>query len=292
MSTKYTQEAMTGSIILTESNLSPNGSFDPTQQLAPYNTLSLNLRGLNLHGRKIGLKKLNLYYSWPNIRSATTTSISWRIGATYTPFAWTLPALTNYESISVLNQALQSFCIANGLYLIDSSGNNVFYLELKANPTTYKIDLLLFEIPSSLPSGWTQPSNFVGYPTATVTARFTIPAGSELGAIIGFAPGTYDGTGSDAVFSSTIVPQLSPVSSIFITCNVCKNDVPLNGSTVLTGFTTRGTPYGAMIEVIPNEITFYEIDTNTNDLVVQLLDQNYNGLYVQEAQMVVHLEVA
>lgn len=104
---------MTGSIILTEDNLSPDGVFNATRVSAPFNRLSLNMRGLNLQGRRVGLKKLNLYYSWPNIKGATSLTVSWRIGAAYTNYTWTLPALTNYSSISVLNQSLQTFCIAN-----------------------------------------------------------------------------------------------------------------------------------------------------------------------------------
>jgi hypothetical protein len=283
---------MTGSIILTEGNLSPTGVFNSSQVFAPFNRLTLNMRGLNIQGRRIGLKKLNIYYSWPNIRSATSITVSWRIGASYTDYTWTLPALTNYPSVSVLNQSLQTFCIANGLYLRDSSGNNVYYLQLQANPTTYKIDLLLFAVPTSLPATFTQPSNFAGYPSVSRTPRFTIPVNSELSSIIGFEPDTYDGVGANIVFSSVFVPQLSPVSTVFITCNIAKNDVPINGSTVIQAFTTRGTEYGAMIEVAPSEITYYEIDSNSNNLEIMFFDQNFNQLYIQDPQITVHLEVA
>jgi hypothetical protein len=283
---------MTGSIILTENNLSPDGVFNATRNMAPYNRLTMNLRGLNIQGRKIGLKKLNIYYSWPNVRGATSMTIGWRVGASYSSFTWTLPQLTNYSSVDVLNQSLQTFCIANGLYLINSSGDNVYYISLQANPTTYKVDLSLFRVPTSLPSGFTQPSNFVGYPGASVTPRFTIAANSELIGLTGIDAGTYDGAASNVVFSSVYVPQLSPVSTVFITCNIAKNDVPINGSTVIQAFTTRGTEYGAMIEIAPSEVTFYEIDSNSNNLEIQLFDQAFNQLYVQDPQITVHLEVA
>lgn len=282
---------MTGSIILTEDNLSPDGVFDATRVPAPFNRLTLNMRGLNLQGRKIGLKKLNLYYSWPNVRLGTTVSIGWLVGAAFTNFTWTLPANTNYSSIAVLNQSLQSFCIANGLYLTNAAGDNVYYVELEANESTYKVDLNLFKVPTSLPAGHTQPSNFAGYPTTSSTPRVIISSNSELSALIGFAAGTYNGGTTAISYSSTYVPQLSPVSAVFLTCNVCKNDVPINGSTVIQAFTTRGTDYGSMIEIQPSEISYYEVDSNSNNLEIQFFDQSFRPLYIQDPQITVHLEV-
>lgn len=282
---------MTGSIILTEDNLSPDGVFDNTKNFAPYNKLTINMRGINLAGKKIGLKKANLYYSWPNIINNTSLTIGWRIGASYTNYTWTLPAKTNYYTIDELNQSLQTFCIANGLYLVNSTGDYVYYIELKANANTYKIDLNLFKVPTSLPGSWTQPGNFAGYPSVSVTPRFTIPSGSEFIGITGLPANLYDGNTSDVSFSSTYVPQLIPVSTVFMTCNIAKNEIPINGSTVITAFTTRGTVYGQMIEIEPSEISWYEIDTNTNNLEIQFFDQNFNALYIQDPQICVHLEV-
>ena len=282
---------MTGSIILSENNLSPSGVFNAATTSAPYNKLYLNMRGLSLNGRKIGLRKMNLYYSWPNVRKGTTVTIGWKIGASFTNYTWTIPPLTNYNSMTDLNSSLQTFCIANGLYHITSTGSNVYYLSIGANANTYKIDLTLFKVPTSLPAGYTAPSNFAGYPTVACTPQFTLIAG-ELTGILGMSPGLYDGGANTAVFSSTFVPQITPVSCVYMTCNVAKNDVPINGSTVISVFTTRGTDYGAMVEVAPtSSITFYDVDSNSNMLEIGLYDQDWNALYVQDPQITVHLEV-
>ena len=281
---------MTGSIILTENNLSPSGVFDSSVLSAPFNKLTLNMRGLNLLGKRIGVKKVNLYYSWPNITGTTSITVAWRIGAAYTNYTWTLPALTNYESMTVLNESLQTFCIANGLYLINSTGQNVYYLELLANSVSYKINLNLYAVPTSLPSGYSAPSNFAGYPSVSTTPRFTIPASSEMISLLGFPAATYDGATATTSFSSSYVPQLSPVSAVYITCNIAKNDIPINGSTVISCFTTRGTEYGAMIEVVPSQVSFYDITTNSNNLEIQFFDQSMNALYIQDPKITIHLE--
>lgn len=285
---------MTGSLILNENNLSSTGIFNASTTPGPYNTFTTNLRGFNLTGRKIGLKKLTMYYSWPNITASTNTTISWPVGTGYTDFTWNLPANTNYKSAQVLNEALQAFCITNGMYLINSTtGDYLYYIAIAANETTYKLDLVLSKVPTSLPAGYTQPSNFAGYPTASKTMKFTLPTGSQLCDIMGFSANTYNGNTSATTFSSNYVPQFSPVSSVYVTCNLVKNDLPINGSTVISVFTTRNTEYGSIIELQnQDQIDFYEVDTNSNTVVVQFYDQSWNLLQVQDPQTTIHLVVA
>ena len=282
---------MTGTIILDSNNLSPNGVFNTSTVVAPFNQFTQNMRGLNLTGRKIGLRKMYIYYSWPNIVNDNSITISWNVAGTYSDFTWSLPAKRNFADVAELNQSLQDFCIDNGLYLINGTAN-VYYLELVANANSYKIELNEFKVPTSLPSGYSAPSNFVGYPTVSCTPKFTIPTGSELCDLIGFLAGTFDGGTTATQYVSSYVPQFSPVSCIYITCNIAKNDVPINGSTVIASFTTRGTSYGAMITVETQaSMDWYEIDTNSNLLEVRLWDQNWNPLYTQDPQTMIQLSV-
>lgn len=282
---------MTGTIILSSNNLSPSGVFNTATTTVPFSTFTQNMRGLNLQGRKIGLRKMYIYYSWPNIMNATTITISWKVGTTFTDFQWTIPAHSNFDSITTLNQALQDFCVANGLYLI-SGTSNVYFLELVANESSYKVELNLFKVPTSAGT-YTQPANFAGYPTVSCTPKFTIPAGSELSDLIGFAAGTYDGDTVAIQYTSTYVPQLNPVSCVFITCNIAKNDVPINGSTVIGSFTTRGVAYGAMITIEPQaSLEWYEVDTNSNQLEIRLWTQDWEPLYVQDPQTTIQLSVS
>lgn len=284
---------MTGTIILDSNNLNQNGVFDATTTKAPFNRFTVNLRGINLTGRKIGLRKLYMYYSWANINNATPITISWKIGGAFTNYTWTLPALGNISSIAMLNESLQNFCITNGLYLMDKAtpANNVYFLEFVANASSYKVELNLFKVPTSAGTDYVAPSNFAGYPTVSCTPKLTIPSGSELCNLIGFADGTYDGDTTATQFTSTFVPQLSSVSNIFITCNIAKNDVPINGSTVIGSFNTRGVDYGGMIVIDSQTIDWYEIDTNSNLLEIQFWDQNWNKLYVQDPQTMIQLQI-
>lgn len=281
---------MTGTIILNANNLSPNGVFDATTTASPYNRFTMNLRATDLTGRKIALKKMNIWYSWPNITATTSITFQWPVAGSYNSYTWTLPASTNYKDVDALNDSFQSFMITNKLYLINGA-NNVYYAEIVQNESTYKIDMNLFLVPTSAGT-YTAPSGFPGFPTTAKTPTFTIPTGSLLSPLIGFAPGVYDGAAIAKTFSSSYVPQFNPVSSIFITCNLATNDVPINGSTVIGVFTTQGVQYGSMITMESNaQLDYYNIDGNSNLLVVELYDQNWNKLQVSDPQTTIQLQI-
>lgn len=278
------------SLILGKDNLNPNGSFNIITQSPPYNKLSTNLPS-NLQGYEIALQKLNCYYSWANVSSVNyqAATISWPIVASYSTFTWDLTSGYNYSTIAEINDALQSFCINNGLYLINDVGLYVYYITIVANPNNYGIDLTLFNIPTSLPVGWSQPGTWVGYPSTTLTPKIQFK--SEFNKLIGYDTTTvFDGGATQTTFTSTFTPALSPTSSILVSCNLSHNPLALNNSsTVMTVFTTRDTSFGASIVVEPNEIVWYDINSNSNILIVELLNQDFNALNILDPDIVVQM---
>ena len=109
-------------------------------------------------GDQIALQNIIIPYSWFNINSSlynnNTFSYTWFNGNTYTV---TLP--NSYLSVSDINSALQYAFISNGHYLVNSSGQNVYYGELIYNTSQYAVQWNSYPIPSTLPSGWTNPAS-------------------------------------------------------------------------------------------------------------------------------------
>lgn len=269
------------SIILTENNLTPiPNQFDTSINKGPYNKFYLPIsNGGSLKNCQIALQKINMYYSFPNIDSTNyqAATIEWPVGAGFSSFSWNLTQNYNYATVSQLNDALQQFCIANGLYLINGT-QNVYYITLVANPNSYGIDLTLFKVPTSLPVGYSQPSNWVGYPSTNITPKITFK--SAFNKIIGYPLSTFNGGSSQTSYTSQFCPQLSPTSSILVAVNIAFNPLALNGSSsVMNVFTTRGTQYGSLIVAEPNEITWYDINASSaSALIVEFFNQDYVAL--------------
>lgn len=281
------------SIILTENNLSQSGTFDPQANKGPYNRFYLQMPNQgNLKDYQIALQKINMYYSFPNIDSSNSSAalIEWPVGAGISNFNWNLTQNFNYGSIQELNDAIQNFCIINGLYLISSTGQNVYYIELKSNPNSYGVDLTLYKIPSSLPVGWTQPSNWVGYPTISQSCQITFK--SQFNKLIGFPLTPFNaGVSASQTWTSSFCPQLSPTSSILVSCNIAFNPLAVNGSaSIMNVFTTRGTTYGSLVVAEPQELIWYDINcSSSNFLIVEFYNQDFMPLNLLDPQTTIQL---
>ena len=66
----------------------------------------------------------------------------------YTQFTIILP--DGFYTMSDFNNYIDQFCITNGLYLINSSGQNVYYINFSTNQNYYAVQLLLYTVTSWL----------------------------------------------------------------------------------------------------------------------------------------------
>ena len=283
------------SIILNENNLNqvPN-TFDASVNSAPYSKFYLPItNGAKLKDSQIAIQKINMYYGFPNIDNTNyqAATIEWPTSSGYSTFSWDLSQNFNYATVSQLNDALQQFCINNGLYLI-SSGVNVYYLTLIANPNSYGIDLTLFKVPSSL-GALSAPSNWIGsFPATSTTPKITFK--SSFNKIVGYQAETvYNGGITQTSYTSQFCPQLSPTSSILVSCNIAFNPLALNGSSsIMTVFTTKDTTYGSTITVEPQELVWYDINSSAvSQLVVEMFNQDYRPLNQLDPQTTIQMLV-
>lgn len=240
----------------------------------------------------IALVNLSIYYSWFNITSSSTGGrynnnsfqYRWYNNAGNAVFTVTMPD-GNY-GIESLNAYLQSKMIANGHYLINSSGDYVYYMELKSNSTYYSCDFFSYPVPTSLPVGWSNPAGLT-FPIIASTPQLIISSSNNFNKIIGFNAGTYPSVNqtSNYAVSSTKAPQVSPVSSIIVTCNAINNTYS-SPSTVLYSFSPSSVEFGSIIQVSPPELSFIDLlDGIYNDITFQFFDQSFNRIAINDSQI-------
>ena len=265
-----------------------------TIQLSQSNTTNSKSNQLNLKlpfpadikNYDVALSNAFIYYSWRNVTTAygnRTFSYSWN-GVTYPV---TLPD-GNY-SVSDLNNYLQTIVMnANGHYLVDSNGNKVYYISLTANPTYYAVTLTCTPIPSSLPSGYTNPAGI----TLSGNTPLLIINNSAFGSLIGFSTGTYPAVTQTSIYqlNSNITAQISPVTSVNITCNMVNNS-RFNSVSPQTIYTfSPQVSYTSQINIQPSVLQWYKcIDQTYSYITVELKDQNGNDLALIDTNWVVTL---
>ena len=118
----------------------------------------------------IAVSQVSLYFSWFNISSAIgNITLSLIFPTSTTSITITLQVPDGYYSVSTLNEYLQKIMISNNLYMTDTNGNNVYYLEVIENPTYYTIDFNFYTIPPpvGVPAGYT--SHFATLPAVATT---------------------------------------------------------------------------------------------------------------------------
>jgi hypothetical protein len=260
-------------------------------------------------GQKLALASLQMYYSTFNITALNkNNSFS---------YVWVDGTVNNvlipdgFYDIPALNNYLHFVMVQNGHYLVSSAGDFVYLMTLGINPTLYAVELNCFGISVAvaaanvwvLPAAptWVLPTNFI-VPELTVPSSAT----SNFGLVIGFAPGTYPNSviagvppaqtqtpafTSDQQFLSTIIPQVTPLSSFILTCSLINNNfaVPSN---LIYSFAPQGT-IGDQFTVAPNQYVFIDVYEGIyNRFNVQFIDQNFRPVAIQDPNMIIQLVVS
>jgi hypothetical protein len=239
---------------------------------------------------KVAVASISMYYSWYNILASlgnNTFTYTWYGFGTSVIETITIP--DGFYDIAALNAYLQSQMIANGHYLIDASGDYVYYLEFATNSTYYSIQLNSYPIPTALPTGYSNPA-VITFPAVATTPQITIIS-NAFRDIIGFNAGTYPAAVQTTTYSklSDFTPQVSPTQSVILSCTLLNNKYS-NPGTVLYSFSPAGVSFGSLIEAKPSQFSFVDIQSgNYNTFDITFLDQSFNFLKINDNNLVVQL---
>ena len=258
-----------------------------------------------------------MYYSWQNVNASplknNTFSVVWNgVNSTYT-----IPN-GQYE-ISQINQFLQFKFIQEGKYLIDSTGNNVYYAEMVVNPTLYAVQLNTFPWPTgalftlvgtvwqgnagTAYAGWTSPSTvanpatgqaaFIGFTGATFNPAFSIPA--NFNNLIGFTtpipfttPSATGGTNFSA--TSNVAPQVQPNSSAYLAISNIQN--PYASPSSILYSINPNVAFGEQISINVPEFAYNKLLGGTyNELRVAILGIDFQPLTILDPNMSIILVI-
>lgn len=246
--------------------------------------------GIQFNQAKVAVTNVSMYYSWYNITAVNgnnTYQYTFTQSGVTTTYTVTMP--DGYYSVSDLNTFLQADMISNGLYLVDSSGDFVYYLEILENPTYYALQFNTFAFPTALPSGYTNPNSLTFDGTAYCT-QFIIPA-TNFSTLVGLTAGTYPAVvgAADVSTLSDLIPQIDPVESMILSTNLINNRFS-NPPTLMYPFTTGGVSFGSLISSSPNNLLYLDVQSGQyNEIEICFLDQNYNKLPMRDTNITVQL---
>lgn len=243
----------------------------------------------------IAVHSLQLYYSWFNINKALYNNHQfqyrwWNNNGALIKRDVDIP--DGFYDVNQLTLYLQSVMLKNGHYLQDGTGKKYFFIEFVENPTYYSIQLNMLPMYTSLPNGWSKGGNWK-LPTEQQTAQVNILSVGNFKDIVGFNAGWQPPTPTSTLYQkiSDYAPQLSPISSLVIRCNLARNDNALPND-IIYSFSNGETPWGGIISEKPNELYYSPVVNGTFDkLEITFLDQNFNPVDIIDPNMLVTLVI-
>lgn len=242
---------------------------------------------------KLAIANINMYYSWYNISSDYNNN---QFSIIFPTFAGTttlnITIADGFYTAADLNSYLQQEFITAGLYLVDSNGDYVYYMELIENPTAYAIQMNSYAVPTSLPVGYTNPASMT-FPAVASTPQLVVSASNSFSSIIGFSAGTYPSVVQSTTYSvvSDITPAVSPVSSVIVLCSLLNNQYAIPSS-VCNSF-APSVSFGSTISFSPNEYSFCNCQNgNYNSFDITFVDQSFNALPIIDTDLIIQVLIA
>ncbi len=245
-------------------------------------------------GAKIAVASISMFYSWANISAANGNNVYQIIQPTFagsTTLTITMP--DGFYDVTGLNAYLQYAMIQNNFYLLDASGNYVYYAQFQENASLYSVEYDAFPVPNSLQTGYSNPGAMT-FPVTASVPQLVVPANSNFQDNIGFLSGTYPAVTQATNYSvtSTFVPQITSIQSMILTCDLVRN-IYASPNTVLFAFSAGGVSFGDLISISVPEFNFMSIYPGQYpSFTCTFLDQSFNALPIQDVNLVVQLIVS
>jgi hypothetical protein len=253
---------------------------------------------------KVGLSQIAIFNSSYNISSSlanNTLSIVWyaNYGAGVTSQTFNITIPDGYYSNSDLNYYLQSQMIANNLYLINASGQNVYFISIEQNSTKYALQINIGVLPTTTTITTLSYTYPIGCPWAVqstvkcpqlninsglqiffgITSRSSFPLSSELSGIT-----------SNVSYISDTCPIVNPINSYILTCNLISSYFSLPDNIFYSVPLTSG--FGSLITINNSSIIYNSVREGIyNNIVIQLYDQNLSTLQFVDKEIVIILSL-
>lgn len=266
---------------------------------------------------EIALYSADIWFSWVNISKTLYNNASfqyqwWGPTSTSAMITYTIEIPDGYYSVADLNEYVITVLTTRYHYIYYKTSSvttttNYYYIEFEENPTAYAIQLNCLKMPDSVVSsgtnGFQNPS--VGktgdYPAwvlphennANRVPKVIINSTNNFGTLIGFSAGVYpvDDEKTDTAIIGDLVPQMTPVSSVLMTCNLVQNKLS-DPDNVIYSFSGTGISYGNQLQLRPNFLQYYPIKPSLYSFIeIKFYDQDYALMHMKDPDILIVLSL-
>lgn len=234
---------------------------------------------------EICISQIQIPYSWYNITQAYNNNFFEYV---WLSVAYPVSIPDGFYTVTDINAFMQQTMILNNHYLIDSTGNYVYYLTILYNTTTYGVQIVSTLIPTSLPSGYTAPVGFV-FPAITQCPQFIVENDNNFGIIIGFVFGFYPTVSTaNASILNTLIPLGTNVNSLVVRCSLVDNSIGV--PTDILDVLPINNTFGSNINYQPYALKWIKLTSGVFQyLTIYFTDQNFNTIAIQDTNVTISI---
>jgi hypothetical protein len=202
-----------------------------------------------------------------------------------------------FYTVSDLSNYLQQYMISQNQYFQNvNTGENQYFLSIQTNTVYYANQIICSPIPSSTPDGFTEPPLGFNYPNGFPNSGYNytpqvIITNNNFGSLIGYTAGTYPSslTQNSTSLLGNIIPNITPVNSIVILCDLVKNECA-SPTNILDTITISNVSFGNNIIYQPSYAKWVSIQAGTyQNLTIQFVDQNFNIIQANDNNVMISL---
>lgn len=243
----------------------------------------------------ICISSVSIPYAWFNISQANNNN-------TFVIIDWLLVShtitLANgfYQQQDVQNY-IQEYCLNNGLYLVNASGDPVFFLFIITNTNYYSDQLLTYIVPTAAqfqPStvgnayyGWSTGTGWVGFPTVATAPSLQV-LNNNFQQFLGFNNGTYGGGTTNSSILSQFTPNTTVVNSLTMSISIVQN--PCQTPTNIIDNIPITSTFGSNIVYEPKYKKEIKVAGGTySNFIINILDQNFNPINSEDPNTTISL---
>lgn len=249
-------------------------------------------------GDMVALSGCNIYYSNFNFSSALNNNslvLYWpqATGVAYTAYTLTIP--DGMYDITALNSWLQYEMISRRMYLIDGNGDFVYFCEIVSNFNYYAFQINTYQVPSALPSGYSQPpSGFLNFSAALLHPNIEIPA-TNIRTNLGFNAARYPPSGTNTATPYSVlsqnVPQITDQNTFLVRCSLAFNRFASDVDDVIFAFSPK-TEFASLLSISQDKYVFNSIRPGYySSFRIVLIDENFNNLRLQDPNSLISLVI-
>ena len=284
---------MSFSLVLTQSNVVSSSN----NSIYQYNFLGGNFQ---MKDNEICISSATIPYSFFNVNGSygNTMTLTFPFATPVGPTTVTVD--TGFYTVSDINLWFQNYCVANKYYMINSSGQYVYFLAFFTNTSYYANQIVFTTLPTAAQAttlGWTIPVGATWtLPAAAANMTLAFPSTGSIAPLLGFAGGSsYSGTvgvgGASSSQLSTQTPVGSFVNSIIMRSNLINNNVG-NPTDILDSMPIANTTFGANINYSPSFSKWVTVADGTySQFNISLFNELLQPIIAQDNRVLINLLV-